>query len=366
MPGDSRTNIHGKLQQWLQLKRPEASELRLSEFSEAAAGASNETLICDIQWREGDKTLQEPIVARLQSQGIGVFPEYDLDLQYRTMQLMADTGVPVPKLLGYEEDPAILGAPFYLMERIEGRVINENPPYNLDGWFKESTPAERGDMWRNGIRAIAQVNRQDWQSLGFDFLNQPELGATPLQQQLAYYLRFLEWAEAKGRPYPQFHAAYDWLVANQPTDEPVALCWGDAKAANLLFVSGEAVAVLDWEMVHLGNPVDDLAWWLTLDLSQSEGLRHLLGMEVPALSGVPGRRELIELWERESGFSAAELPYYEVFAAFKFSIIMASIGTNMMREGIMPEEMVFDIKNNSTPVFERLMAEQGIAISAPA
>jgi aminoglycoside phosphotransferase (APT) family kinase protein len=301
-------------------------------------------------------------VARLQPTGPGVFPEYELDQQYKAMSLLAQTDVPVPVLSGFEPDPAVLGTPFYLMERIEGKVITENPPYYMEGWFHDMPAEQRATVWRNAISAAASVNRQDWQALGFGYLNKPELGATPLQQQLAYYRRFLTYAEERGRPYPKLRAVRAWLEANQPQHEPTALCWGDAKAANLLLQGTAVVGVLDWEMVHLGNPVDDLAWWITLDDSMSEGLEILVGMEIAKLPGLPDRAAMAAQWEHESGYSAEHLDYYLLFGAYKFGIIMASIGTKYTRDGLVPAEMEMDINNTCTAVLDRHMAVYGIPV----
>ncbi|MEZ5573945.1 MAG: phosphotransferase family protein [Halioglobus sp.] len=357
-----REELKDKLLHWLQAQHPQASKLSLSDFSVPAAGASNETLLFDLQWQQEGKHHTQSLVARLQPSGPGVFPEYALDQQYRAMSLLADTEVPVPTLCGFEPDPSVLGTPFYLMERIAGKVITENPPYHMEGWFRELTPQQRGTVWRGGISAAASVNRQDWRALGFDYLDQPAFGATPLQQQLAYYRRFLTYAETRGRIYPKLRATQAWLETNQPQDEPVALCWGDAKAANLLLDGTEVVGVLDWEMVHLGNPVDDLAWWMTLDDSMSEGLEIMVGTVIPKLPGLPDKAEMVSLWERESGYSAQHLDYYLLFGAYKFAIIMASIGTKYTQEGLIPAEMEMDIRNTSTAVLDRHMGAHAIHV----
>jgi len=360
MSSGNRNDLRSRLKKWLCEQRPEAKNLKISEFSTPDAGASNETLLFEAEWQEDGRQNRHALVARLQPEGPGVFPEYDLSQQYKAMSLLADTDVPVPKLAGFEADPAVLGTPFFLMERIDGRVVTENPPYHMEGWFKELPPEQRGEIWRNGIRTIAQINRLDWRTLGFDYLNNPELGETPLLQQLTYYRNFLIWTEQRGRPYPKLHAVLGHLEARQPKDETIALCWGDSKIANLLIDGTNVVGVLDWEMVHLGNPVDDLAWWFTLDNSLSEGLELLVGMEVPKLSGLPSREEMIALWEKESGYSAEQLDYYELLGAFKYGVISASIGIKLTNAGIFPKEAEWDINNNCTPVLDRLIAAWGI------
>lgn len=345
------------LSAWLKARYPEREALQITDFTAPAAGASNETLLFAMSWQEAGQSKSQPLVARLKTSGAGVFPEYNLYQQYRAMELLQDSDVEVPVLVAYEGDSSVLGTPFYLMECMAGDTVTENPPYHMDGWFKELPAQQRAQIWRNGMRAVARVNRVDWQTLGFDYLDQPELGATALAQQLSYYQHFLAWAEEKGQPYPKLHRCLVWLESHQPQHEPIGLCWGDAKIANLLISNTEVVGVLDWEMVRLGNPVDDLAWWFTLDNALSDGLLQ------PKLEGMPSRQELIDLWEKESACSAEQLPYYELFGALKFGIIMASIGTNLMNDGIFPKDSQFDLNNPCTLVLDRLMTQNGIEVS---
>lgn len=338
---------------WLAAEYPDTTNVRIDDVRTPAAGASNETLLCDVIWERAGALERVPLVVRMQPTGVGVFPTYDLALQYRTMERLAGSVVPVPHLLGYEPHPAPLGAPFYLMERIDGVVPTENPPYHLTGWLSELPESERAAIWFAGIDTVARVSQVDWQERGFAALARPADGKTPLLQQLEQYRRFGRWAESLGQPYPLLWRGYDWLRAHAPRDEPTTLCWGDAKLANCLFRDGACVAALDWEMVHLGNPVDDLAWWLTLDRCLSEGWGF------PRLAGLPSRDETVARWEAQSGASARDLPYYEVFGAFKFSIIMARVGTLLMQQGVFPAESEFDVQNGGTRVLALLLDQVG-------
>ncbi len=353
--------LQENLRAWLEGQLPGAEDLQLEDFRAPEAGASNETQLFTATWKEGGTDRKQMYVLRMAPQGQSIFPSYELKDQYRAMALLQDTDIKVPVLLDYEEDETLLGSPFYVMEGAPGRVLAEAPPYYVEGWLCEASEEERRTLWTKAIQTVASVNRLDWKALGFDYLL-PE-GKTSLQAQLDEYTDFLRWAEKKGeKPYPTLWALHDWLVANQPEDEPVALCWGDAKVANFLFEDNEVTAVLDWELVLLGNPVHDLAWWLTLDNTMSEGLAAYMGEPVPQLPGVLSREEIIELWERESGFSARDVDYYEVLGAFKFGIMMCSMGVNYMDKGLLPREMQVDLNNSATPVINRLIREHSIPV----
>jgi aminoglycoside phosphotransferase (APT) family kinase protein len=98
-------------------------------------------------------------------------------------------------------DETLLGAPFYAMARIAGQVPGDNPPYTVDGWLLEATPAERERLYWSALEAMARVHRLDWRTLGFGFLDKPARGAPGLDQQLDYYRDYCRWA-ARGRPQP--------------------------------------------------------------------------------------------------------------------------------------------------------------------
>jgi aminoglycoside phosphotransferase (APT) family kinase protein len=257
-------------------------------------------------------------------------------------------------VLALEEDEAVLGRPFYVMAQVEGRYLADNPPYHMVGWLTECSPQERGVIWRNAICEIARINRVDWQPRGFGEICSYAPYDTPLQAQLVEYEVFLQWAEELNRPYPKLWACLAWLQQHQPDNQPVSLCWGDAKASNLMMNGTDICATLDWEMVHLGNPVHDLAWWLVLDGSFTEGL----GMS--PLEGIPEREELIALWQSESGYSARDLDYYEFFSVFQFGVIMARVGTLLTAKGVFAPTDEFDLNNTCAPLLDCWMAGHSI------
>jgi len=353
MPTDE-AKIKQGLERWLQARQPERKGLAIGDFTSPAAGASNETLLFDVTWKQAGSELRQGLVVRLEPDGEGVFPEYDLELQFRTMQRLKESEVEVPVMLDYEPDRALLGKPFYVMEKLEGRYLADNPPYQLAGWLTEESPEIRGAIWENAIRQIAAIHRVNWRQLGFEDLWDSKRFETPLAEILDYYTSFLAWAESLGRPFEKLHPVLAYLENNQPSDEPLALCWGDAKPPNLMIQGGEVTGVLDWEMVHLGNPVHDMAWWFVLDDSLTYGLGH------PKLDGLPDRARMIELWESQSGYSADELDYYELLSNFQFAVIMHRVGTRLTAQGIFPAEIEFDLKNNSTKLIDAQIEKFGI------
>lgn len=326
---------------WLPARLPGATEIDVSELTgPGATGFSSDTLMFDLRWKEGGREQCRELVLRIEPAGVGIFPDYDVDLQFRVMRALAATDVPVPAVLWQEKDPGILGSPFYLMERVAGRIPPDSPPYHGQGWVTEISPAERSSIWWSGLEILARIHGLDWRALGV--LPAPQKGTTPLGAQLDYYRRFLGWA-AQGGSYPASEAGLAWLERHRPQgEEPAALCWGDSRLGNMIFREGRCVAVLDWEMVTLGNPAQDVAWWLFFDE------HHSTGCGIPRLEGIPSAEETVARYEQWAGRPLQHLAYYDVFAAFRFSVIMIRVAQLLGDLGILPAESDFAANNICT------------------
>ncbi len=332
-----------KLEGWLRAKLPRAVDLRMSPLvAPQSSGFSNETLLFDLAWSEDGQPRSEKLVVRIQPTGYQVFPEYDLGLQFHTMERLAATDVPVPRMLWLEpEDRSIFGAPFYVMAQVAGRVPTDQPPYHAGGWMHEISPDERRAIWLGGFDAMARIHRLDLDATGFASLRRPELGATPLDQEIAYYEKYYEWA-ARGRENPVLEAAHDWLVANRPGGEPEGLVWGDARIGNIIFDGAKPAAVLDWEMVSAGSPERDVGWAIFLDRHHSEGI------DTPRLEGFPSYDETIAFYEERSGHRVRHLHYYQVFAGWRFGIIMLRIAQQVVHYELATPEQGRELELDNT------------------
>ena len=163
-------------------------------------------------------------------------------------------------------------------------------------------------MCDNALVALAKVHAADIDALGLDFLDRPELGATPLDQHIADWRTTYAWA-AEGEINPTVEAGFDWIEANRPTEpEPTVLNWGDARLGNLLIADDLSVnGILDWEMVCLGSPEMDLGWWLLLQRHHTEGI----GLPLP--EGFPATQEIIAPLHRADGHQVRYADFYEAF-----------------------------------------------------
>lgn len=332
---------------WAAAEGVEAVELEAQ--GRPGNGASNETLLFAARWRRAGQLEEESWVVRVAPATASLFPSYDLAREYRVLAALQGASVAVPRPRRYGADTSVFGRPFFVMERLAGRAVQENPLYHLEGWLHELPLGERAAHWLSAIDAIAALGRVDWQERGLDFLDAPA-GVTRVQHQLQGFTQHLQWAESLARPYPALQAALAWLAANEPELRTPGLCWGDAKIGNCLFADGRLVAALDWEMPWIGDPVADLAWFLVLDRALSEGYG------VPRLAGLPDRASTVARWEAAAGRPAEHLDYYERFAATRFAIIMARAGKIYMERGWMPADSEADIRNGGMAVLHTLLA----------
>ena len=310
-------------------------------------GFSSETVLFE---RVTDAAV-EPLVARLAPTEAMMFPSYDIGLQHKVLTLLEPTPVPVPRVRWFEPTDKPFGTPLYIMDRVDGQVPSDNPPMHVDGWMAdELTPEQRAQVWWSGVDAMCEVHKLDWRKSGFEFLLEPERGDTTLDQQLHFYEEYFSWGTNRDN-WPLTQRALDYLHANKPANEPDALCWGDSRLANQIFQGTQCAAVLDWEMVRIGNPVQDVAWWIASDRCFSEGL------EFERLQGLPGHEETLGYWSEKTGFSTEHFKYYQVLALMRFSINMARVKQHMIKlEMIDPDdEDSFDVTSLVTTVLQRAL-----------
>lgn len=320
---------------WLGGKLPAATgiEIEVAGASEVS-GFSSDTIIFDATWNESGTPRRQGYVVRAAPIGEAVFEKYEIGLQYRIMRAVRDrSAVKVPEVFWLEDDDAVLGAPFFAMERLDGRIPADNPPYTLGGWVTDATPAQRRTMWLSGIDTLAEIAAFDWRAAGLHELDRTDYGRLGQEQLVRWQREYYEWARRK--PMPVVDHAWEWLAANRPDDDHlVGFCWGDARLGNLMFDEHfEVRAVFDWEMARAGNPEFDLAWFLFFDRHFTEGIG------IPKLDGIPSDEESIARWEARVGRRAEHLEYYTVFTMVWFAGIMARVIQSNIAHGAPAAEL---------------------------
>lgn len=331
------------LTDWLGGRLEEPSGLCLSPLRQPRTGASSETLLFDAQWRDAEGAHDESLVLRVKPTQHRYYLDDDFDRQRQTLQLLsARTELPVPVIRWHEDDADLLGAPFWIMEHIDGQVPLDEPPYNREGWLADMSPDARHQVWRAAIQAMASVPCsvpvED-----LPFLDKPHRGATGLEQQLQFWRESLDWT-AEGTDQPVLEDVWSWLIEHAPREEAKELSWGDSRFGNMMFRDRRCVGILDWEMVSLAGGKIDVGWWLWFDFfySDGEGLARL--------EGLGNRDETVAVWEETTGRRMDNLDWYEIFGGFRLGVLLVRSIALRMGEGRLTPELEPLTRVNATTV----------------
>ena len=320
---EARTRLRG----WLAGRLPPGSEPEISELSSpSGTGMSSETLLFDAEFREAGESRRLPLVARLapHAADIPVFPHYDLAAQFRLLDLVArHSTVPVPAVRWLEEDPAALGTPFFVMERVEGRVPTDIPPYVFSGWLYDAEAGERDQLRDATVEVIAGLHSIDLLKSDASFLDFGVPGDTALRRHVENQRDYYAWLTADGVRHPILERAFAWLDAHWPEQEGEAvISWGDSRIGNVLYRGFQPVALLDWEMAGLAPREVDLAWLCFMHRFFQEIAESL---ELPGLPNFLRLGDVAASYQSFSGHEPRDLLWYYTYAALRHGIIMARI-----------------------------------------
>lgn len=280
-------------------------------------GFSNETHLTSARWGGED----HGIVLRLAPEGDGIFPDYDLDRQADIVeQLRAHTDVPVAEVLWREHDAAVLGRPFYVMRRVDGRIPPDRPGYQLEGWVKDAPPDEQARVLDAGLEVMARVHQVDAAAAGLSFLDRADHGEGAIGQELGYWRAYLDWASTDER-FDVLETIYAWCAAHAPPEpERRGLVWGDARLGNLVYADDCSIrAVMDWEMAVLGPAELDLGWFLFLE-------RIMQSFAAP-LPGFLSPDDMVPAYEAHLGRRLEHLDWYEAWGGFRAACIQVPLMT---------------------------------------
>ncbi|WP_428956025.1 phosphotransferase family protein [Streptomyces sp. cg35] len=319
--------IARRLTAWLARRLPGAKAVNVTVPE--SNGMSSETLLFDIEHPEPPLRACALRLAADPS-AYTVFPVYDMPRQYRTMRLAERTGLPVPRVLWLEEDAGPLGAPFFVMERVAGRVPPDVMPYTYEGnWLHAATDAERAELEDASLRLLARLH-DGVPAADAEFLALPGTGS-PLRRHVEAQRAYYAWV-VDGLPRsPLIESAFERLETLWPGDVTDAvLNWGDARIGNIIYDGFRPTAVLDWEMAALAPREVDLGWTVYLhrffqDLTESFGQR-----------GLPDflRRDRIEAKYAElTGHAPRDMDFYTLYAALRHAVVMLRVAYRQVHFG---------------------------------
>ncbi len=256
-------------------------------------------------------------VLRRPPYGLVLPSAHDMAREVRVQSALAASPVPVPRIVASCPDPDVIGAPFYVMDRVAGRMMSA-----LDDTAR-LTPAERGAFADALVRELATLHALDPDAVGLAGWGRPE---GFLDRQLTLWLRQWQAAHTVDRPALLDVAAR--LRRAMPASRRAGIVHGDYKYDNVMVDAhdtGRVVAILDWEMSTLGDPLCDLGMLLCFWDEVDDATPNPHAGQATALDGFPTRAELATRYATLSGTDVSPVDWYLAFADFKLSVILDGI-----------------------------------------
>ena len=269
-----------------------------------AVGFSWRTYLVPVIGFDGPGTPTRDIILRL-GPDYGLFAPYSAIPEWLAMRSLEGTAIPVPKAYWASDDQRIFGAPFLFSERMQGEAVVP--------WVPAGTPPLE-DNYRQALGqqftdALAALHRVEWQHTPMAELGDSiDVHNAALHNVQTWEKHIERWAM---RPYPAVEWALRWLKSNCPTAPRVSIIHGDYRTGNFLEREGQITAILDWELVHLGDPHEDIGW-LSLPMYMG-GSPHFCRLLEPAW--------FYERYSQQAGFeiSMKSLQYYRAFSLLKLT-----------------------------------------------
>jgi aminoglycoside phosphotransferase (APT) family kinase protein len=353
--------LRGPFRRWLAARWADVEDLRVGQPESPKSGFSARTLFVPLKLRRAGLECEERLVLRLENPEPAIYPQQapgldvEVAIQYRTMETLARVAkIPLAGLIGYEPDPQVLGAPFYVMRHIEGQVPVEDPIYTKEGFFTEASPKQRRRLVEGGLRVLAEIHRVDWKAAEFEWLVPPGEAPDALRQ-LTLWEDYGQ-RELGDREHPSLARAFQWLHANLPTTQAPALSWGDSRPGNVIWRDFAPACVTDFENVAIAPPEVDLGWWLMFDRWSHETCG------VGRLPGEPTREEQRDFYAACTGRAVGDTFWFELFGAARYGAIVVRVMNRLVDRGLLGADQMIWLQNPAATCLDQLLAEGGIGV----
>jgi aminoglycoside phosphotransferase (APT) family kinase protein len=271
------------------------------------AGQSNPTFLVNV-----DDTAY---VLRKKPPGQLLPKAHMIEREYTIMKALADTDVPVPKMIWLCEDEEVIGTPFFLMEYVKGRVF-------WDATFPNTSPAERRALFDEMNRVLAALHSVNYQKVGLENYGRP---GNYFARQISIWTR--QYQASMTENIPSMNHLIEWLPANIPEEESTTIVHGDYRLDNMIFHPTEArvITLLDWELSTLGHPLADLAYncmGFVMDSPYHKAINSVAGPE----SGIPTVDAYIAQYCARTGRAGIEQwNFYLAFSIFRSAAIIQGV-----------------------------------------
>ncbi len=252
---------------------------------------------------------------------------HDMEREYRVLSLLYRDFPLAPRAYLFCGDATVIGAPFFIMERRYGTVVRTSLPAGM-----ARDPRAPRKMSQALVDALADLHRVNYADLGLADLGRP---AGFIERQIEGWFR--RWEKARVEPLSEMEAVFDWLKDHIPDEAGASLVHNDYKLDNVMLADedpGRLVAIFDWDMCTLGDPLSDLGalltyWW---DPDDPPFMRRLAETFMPA--GTPGfltREELVARYAERSGRDVSRISFYHALGIFRLAVIIAQIYIRYVR-----------------------------------
>lgn len=283
------------------------SEIDISQFSN---GFSNLTYLLKIENKE--YVLRRPPFGAIKR-------GHDMGREYKVLSNLNNAFTKSPKAYAYTEDDVVIGASFYVMEKVDGIILTAK-----EAAKRKISPNEFPTIANSWLDTFIELHNVDYQSVGLGDLGKPD---GYVERQVRNWGK--QYLKAATSEVPAALSVMKWLDENQSTEYNHSLIHNDFKYDNVIFKDdswNEVAAVLDWEMCTLGDPLMDLGTSIAYWSMESDGPIVNQGIPSPtAMPGNPSRTEIVEMYAKKSGRPINNLIFYYVFGLFKIAVIAQQI-----------------------------------------
>jgi aminoglycoside phosphotransferase (APT) family kinase protein len=325
--------LAGHFGHWLR-RQPGHSRSAVSNLRQAsqANGFSNETYRVTVT--RPDRADAE-LILRLPPARTGLFPGYDIPRQYAFMQrLQREPGLRLAPCRWLERDPSVLGRPFFVTDFVAGDVAGDQPNYLREGFIVEAGADQRRRLWDTSFEQLEHLARVRWEGAALDSVDWPHRGTPRFLQHVQMWTELGAWGRRQlpdDGADPLLAELERWLTEHRPHDEVPGIVWGDARFGNIICRDFEPVALLDWELAVVGDPITDLAYMLFhVFLTQ---IVHGDADTPRRMAGFRGDAETVARWCDALQRSADPYRAYWLFNAYKMLCIWQCKAALMVRAG---------------------------------
>ena len=273
---------------------------------------------------------------------------HDVLREARLLRAVRDADVRTPVVVAATDDETVIGAPFYVMERVAGEVLTTSVPPALDG------PGERRRIGEELVDTLVEIHAVDWRACGLEGYGKP---TGYLDRQLRRFSGL--WEHNRTRELPAMERLTAWLTEHRPESGPATIVHGDFRLGNVMLAPEpppRVVAIFDWELATIGDPLADVGYLVATWAEPGDDTHGLFG-GVTAEGGFPSRQELIARYEERSGRSMSDVRWYTTLALWKAAVFLE--GSYKRRLAGTTEDAFFDALETGVPA----LAERALGIA---